>query len=108
MAFNFKNNNNSTGTPAEFDLVKYDAEVTSPRQISDRCIVFTLRCGGFSLYNMRLIEGKHGERFVAPPQLKGSDGKYYNQYAIYLSDKDEQTIIDTVLDMLGGEDNGKH
>lgn len=109
MAFKFNNSNKSNdGDRAVFDLVKYGTEITNPRQISDRCVVFTLRCGGFSLYNMHLVEGKHGERFVAPPQLKGSDGKYYNQYAIYLSDEDERAIIDTVLDMLGGEGNGKH
>ena len=106
MAFKINNNSNDgESNRAVFELSKYGAEVTNPRQISDTCIVFTLRCRGFSLYNMRLVEGKHGERFVAPPQLKGSDGKYYNQYAIYLSDKDEQTIIDIIL---GGEDNGKH
>lgn len=107
MAFKFNNNNNNDNG-AKFGIVKYGAKVCNPRQIGENCITFTLKCDGFSLYNMRLIEGKHGERFVTPPQLKGSDGKYYNQYAIYLSDKDEQTIIDTLLDMLGGEDNGKH
>lgn len=110
MAFKINSNNGSSnnGNRAVFDLVKYGAEIINPRQIGEACIVFTLRCAGFSLYNMRLVEGKHGGRFVAPPQSKGSDGKYYNQYAIYLSDEDEQTIIDTVLDMLGGEYNGKH
>ena len=106
MSFNFNNKNNNNR--AKFDLVKYEAEVTNPRQISANCITFTLRCGGFSLYNMRLVEGKDGKRFVTPPASKGNDGKYYNEYAIYLSEADEKSIIDTVLNMLGGEGNDKH
>ena len=106
MAFKFNNKNNNNRE--KFDLVKYDAEVTNPRQIGANCITFTLRCGGFSLYNMRLVEGKDGKRFVTPPASKGNDGKYYNEYAIYLSEADEQTIIDTVLNMLGGDGNDKH
>lgn len=106
MAFKFndKNNNNQ----AHFDLVKYGAAVTNPRQISDNCIVFTLRCGGFSLYNMHIVEGKDGKRFVTPPASKGNDGKYYNEYAIYLSKEDELVIIDAVLNMLGGDGNDQH
>ena len=106
MAFKFNNKNNNNRV--NFDLVKYDAEVTNPRQISDSCIVFTLRCRGFSLYNMRLVEGKDGKRFVTPPASKGNDGKYYNEYAIYLSEEDERRIIDTILNVLGGEGNDKH
>lgn len=110
MAFkiNSNNGNSNNGDRAVFDLVKYDAEITNPRQISETCIVFTLRCAGFSLYNMHLVEGRDGKRFVVPPSSKGLDGKYYNQYAVYLSDVDQQTIIANVLHMLGGEDNGKH
>lgn len=107
MAFKI-NGNNGESNRAVFDLVKYGAEITNPRQVGDTCIVFTLRCAGFSLYNMHLVEGKDGKRFVVPPSSKGSDGKYYNQYAVYLSDVDQQTIIANVLHMLGGEDNGKH
>lgn len=106
MAFNFNNKNNNNGE--KFDIAKYGAEVTNPKLISDNCIIFTLRCGGFSLYNMRLVEGKDGKRFVTPPASKGNDGKYYNLYAIYLSEEDEQKIIDTVLNMLGGDGNDKH
>lgn len=105
MAFNFNNGNRDREV---FDMVKYGAEITNPRQISDNCIVFTLQCAGFSLYNMRLVEGRDGRRFIAPPSSKGSDGKYYNQYAAYLSDADQQTIIADILHMLGGNDNGKH
>lgn len=109
MAFNFSSNSNGTGKLEYFDMVKYGAEIINPRQISENCIVFTLRCAGFSLYNMHLVEGRDGKRFVVPPSSIGVDGKYYKQYAVHLSDADQQQIITNVaLRMMGGEDNGKH
>lgn len=99
MAFKFNNSNKSNDDGAKFDIAKYGAEARNPRQIGDNCITFTLKCDGFSLYNMRLIEGKSGKRFITPPATK-SNGNYYNQYAIYLSDSDEQMLIDTIMQLM--------
>lgn len=106
MAFNFNNSNNKNDG-AKFDIAKYGAEVRNPRQIGDSCITFTLKCDGFSLYNMRLIEGKSGKRFITPPATK-SNGNYYNQYAIYLSDSDEKTIIDAIMQLMESGGNAGH
>lgn len=106
MAFNF-NNNNKNNNGEKFDIEKYGAEVRNPRQIGDNCIVFTLKCNGFSLYNMRLIEGKSGKRFITSPETK-SNGNYYKQYAIYLSDSDEQDIIDTIMQLMESGGNAGH
>lgn len=101
MAFNFNNNNNNKEL---FNMSLYGANVTNPRQISNNCITFTLKCKGFSLYNMRLIEGKNGNRFITPPATK-SNGNYYNQYAVYLSEIDEKAIIDRIMELMANESN---
>ena len=82
------------------NLMAVGATVTNARVIGDTCITFTLRCQGFSLYNMKLCEGRDGH-FIAPPSTKGHDGKYYNQYAVYLSKEDEQRMIGDVLKAAG-------
>ena len=47
---------------------------------------------------MRVIESKKtGDPFISVPQSKGTDSRYYNQYAVYLSDEDQQMLIDEVL-----------
>ena len=63
---------------------------------------FTLKMPGLALYNLRVVqEGKTYPSFVAMPQIKGSDGNYYDEYKIYLSDEDNEAIIaevDKILD----------
>lgn len=58
-------------------------------------IAFSLLGNGLGLYNLRIVKGKNGE-FIAPPQSKGRDDKYYDQYAIYLSEEDAAKIIKAV------------
>ena len=99
MAFKTtKGNDKFDEARAVIDLSGVGADVAHVRQISDSCIVFTLRCKGFSFYNMRVIERKsNGEPFIAMPQDKGSDGKYYNRYAVYLSEADQKALIEKVF-----------
>lgn len=80
----------------KFDMVKYGAVVKNAKVVTDDLIAFTLKCEGFSLYNMKLVNGKKGY-FIAPPSTKANNGVYYNQYAIYLSEEDEKALIDSVL-----------
>lgn len=90
---------------AVIDLAGVNAEVTNVRQISDSFIVFTLKCRGFSFYSMRIVERKSdGEPFITVPQDKGADGKYYNRYAVYLSEADQKTLIDKVFAIVNGTD----
>lgn len=109
MAFNLKKNSEKTGNSSKartvIDLAGVNAEVTNVRQISDSCIVFTLKCKGFSFYSMRVVERKYdGEPFITVPQYKGSDGKYYNFYAVYLSEADQKALIDKVFAIVNGID----
>ena len=108
MAFKTTKNSNFSGSRTTIDLKSVDAEVTNVRQISDSCIVFTLRCKGFSFYSMRVVERKSdGEPFITVPQDKGKDGKYYDRYAVYLSDADQKALIDQVFAIVNGNEESK-
>ena len=91
MAFNVKSKSKESANRVNIDLEKVKAVIKNARIVTDTFISFTLSCEGFSLYNMRLVEFKDGEQAILPPQEKHGD-KYYNQYAIYLSDADEEWL----------------
>ena len=59
-------------------------------------IAFSLLGNGLGLYNLRIVKGKNGNEFIASPQEKGKDGKYYDVYAVYISDEDAAKIIKAV------------
>lgn len=85
-----------------FDMAETVAMVTNVRKIADGCIGFTLKCKGFSLYGLRAVQNKNGGWFISVPATKGKDGKYYNNYALYLRGEDQESILDTVFDILEG------
>lgn len=76
-------------------------EVKNVRKL-DFGTFFTLQVPGLSLYNLRVVpEGKNYDAFIAMPQIKGSDGNYYDEYKVYLSDEDTAAIlaeVDKILD----------
>lgn len=98
MGFKTKNNEQKPKdqNKPRFDMVATEATVQNARVVTDNLVTFTLKCHGFSLYNMKLVSGKNG-CFITPPSVKSSNGAYYNQYAIYLDEVDEQNLIDSVL-----------
>lgn len=106
MAFKTnKTSGKSSEEHAVIDLAGVKAEVTNVRQISDSCIVFTLKCKGFSFYSMRVVERKSdGNPFITVPCDKGTDGKYYKRYAVYLSEADQKMLIDKVFEIVNGTD----
>ena len=67
-------------------------KVDKVRRISEKVIGFSFNGNGLGLYNLKVIAGKEGD-FIAAPQEKGKDGKYYNIYAVYFSPEDEAKII---------------
>lgn len=85
------------------DLKAVDASVTNVRQ-RNNYTTFTLKCRGFSLYNLRVVERKNGGYFIAPPNHKGSNDKYYSDYALYLSNEDSEKLLDMVEAALNEED----
>lgn len=109
MAFKITKNSEKTGNSSKartvIDLAGVNAEVTNVRQISNSCIIFTLKCKGFSFYSMRVLERKSdGEPFITVPKDKGTDGKYYARYAVYLSDADQKALIDKIFAIVNGTD----
>lgn len=96
MGFKTVNSKDNKQSGVKFDMVATEAIVQNASVVTDDLITFTLKCHGFSLYNMKLVNGKNGY-FITPPSTKGSNGVYYKQYAIYLSKEDEQNLIDSVL-----------
>ena len=85
------------------DLKAVCASVTNVRQ-GKYSTTFTLKCKGFSLYNLRVVKRKDGGYFIAPPNHKGSNDKYYSDYALYLTNEDSEKLLDMVEAALNEED----
>ena len=98
MGFKNNNNNNNNTEKVYIDLEAVGYSVTNVRVVSDNLVTFTLSCRGFAFYNMRLIEKKAGSYFISVPQDKGTNGAYYNKYAVYLSEEDEKALIEYLLE----------
>lgn len=66
-------------------------------------ISFSLRIEGgpvlVEIYGCRIINGRDGE-FVAFPQRKGKDGRYYKHAYVQLTDDQTDEIVDAVYDAL--------
>ncbi len=77
-------------------------KIANVRRLSEKVIAFSLLGNGLGLYNMRIVNSDKGE-FVASPQEKGKDGKYYAVYAVYLTDDDQKKIIKAVKEKLPDE-----
>ena len=103
MGFKTRDGKDDKQNKAKFDMIATEAIVQNARVVTDDLITFTLKCRGFSLYNMKLVNGKKGY-FITPPSVKGINGVFYNQYAIYLSEEDEKNLIDSVLLATGVKD----
>ena len=97
MGFKVKNCNKGNVEIVNFDLQNRDWKITNVRVVSEHMVSFTLKMDGLSLYNMKVTESTKGEMagkmFLSNGQSKGSDGKYYNNYALYLSDEDREMVI---------------
>lgn len=58
-------------------------------------VFFTLTINGVTIYNCRVVTGKNGD-FISFPQYKGSNGKYYNNVYVSLSDEDSSRILEEI------------
>lgn len=81
------------------ELRKAGASVSRARQLSDKVIVFNLRFGCVDLYSMRAISSDKGD-FVSAGQTKGRDGKWYDNYRVYLDTAANNAIVEAVLSCL--------
>lgn len=100
-----RKNNKVKAEKVYFDMVANVAMVTNVREITKACIGFTLKCKGFSLYGLRAVQKKDDPDgwFISIPATRGKDGKYYNNYGLYLRDEDADAIIDTVFNVLDSQ-----
>ena len=100
MGFNVNGGKNNKVDRVNFDLKDSGWSISNVRVVTEHMVNFTLKMRGLSLYNMKVIEStkeKTGDKmFLSNGQSKGSDGKYYNNYALYLSDEDKDMIIKAV------------
>lgn len=95
--FNKNRNTNAAPEVVKAYLSIKGATVQACHLISDRVCVFTLNIPGASFLNLKVVEGKNG-MFIAMPQTKGSNGQYYDQYRLYLTEEDTAKIIDAVCE----------
>ena len=78
--------------------------VANVRKLSETIIAFSLLGNGLGLYNLKVVNGTKG-KFIATPQTKGKkNGEWFNQYAVYLSEEDEQKIIAKVEALVPEDD----
>ena len=100
MGFNVKGSKNDEVERVNFNLKDSGWSISNVRVVTEHMVSFTLKMHGLSLYNMKVTESTKGDTagqlFLSNGQSKGSDGKYYNNYALYLSDEDKARIIEAV------------
>ena len=100
MAFNVKGSKKDNTERVNFNLKDNSWSIANVKVVTEHMVTFTLKMHGLSLYNMKVTESTKGETagkmFLSNGQSKGSDGKYYNNYTLYLSDEDRDRIIEAV------------
>lgn len=100
MGFNVKGSKKENIERVNFNLKDSGWSITNVRVVTEHMVSFTLKMRGLLLYNMKVTESTKGDAvgkmFLSNGQSKGSDGKYYNNYALYLSDEDKNMIIKAV------------
>lgn len=100
MSFKVKSSKKEDSERVNFILKDSGWSIASVRVMTEHLVSFTLKMRGLSLYNMKVTESTKdetaGKMFLSNGQSKGSDGKYYNNYALYLSDEDKDLIIKAV------------
>lgn len=100
MSFNVKSSKKENIERVNFILKDSGWSIANVRVVTEHVVSFTLKMRGLSLYNMKVTESTKdetaGKLFLSNGQSKGSDGKYYNNYVLFLSDEDKDLIIKAV------------
>lgn len=100
MSFKVKSSKKENIERVNFILNDSGWSIANVRVVTEHVVSFTLRMRGLSLYNMKVTESTKdetaGKMFLSNGQSKGLDGKYYNNYALFLSDEDKDLIIKAV------------
>ena len=108
MGFNVKGSKKDNIDRVNFNLKESGWEIANVRVMTEHMVSFTLKMHGLSLYGMKVTESTKGDStgkmFLSNGQSKGSDGKYYNNYALHLSDEDRDMVIKAVCDAVNKDD----
>ena len=96
-----KPSNHNTNERVENILRIEEFQITRTKMWDDGKVVFDLRINGIMVYGCRVVETETGD-FMALPQRKGKDGKYYSIVYFRLTDKDTQMILAEVERKLNG------
>lgn len=94
-------NNTNTQKPETPTLKVNDFMVHRARAIENGIVMADLVINGITVYGMKVLaDKKTGEAFLAFPQQKYRDGKYY--YIVYakLSDTDQEEMIRSIYNWL--------
>lgn len=82
-----------------------DCDVKNVRVVEGKngdLVFFTLMLNGVTIYNCRVATGKNGD-FISFPQYKGSDGNYYNNVYVALSDEDSARILEIIQSAINAQ-----
>lgn len=92
---------NNTKKPEIETLKVNDFRVRRARAIENGIIMADLVINGITVYGMKVLANKKtGEAFLAFPQEKGKDGKYYSIVHAKLSDTDQEEMIRSIYNWL--------
>lgn len=95
------NNTNKPQKPETPTLKVTDFMVRRARAIENGIIMADLIINGITVYGMKVLANKKtGEAFLAFPQQKGKDGKYYSIVYAKLSDTDQEEMIRSIYNWL--------
>lgn len=88
-----KGNAATTKTKKNEDTLKIESfSVDRAHMFENGGVVLDITLNGIRIYGVRVVEGQNGD-FLAFPQRKGNDGKYYSIVYAKLSDQDTRDII---------------
>lgn len=100
MGFNVKSSMKENTERDNFNLKNSGWSIANVRVMTEHMVTFTLKMHGLALYSMKVVESTKGntagQMFLINGQSKGSDGRYHDNYALYLSDEDKAGIIKAV------------
>ena len=84
------------------ERVQHIYSVRRAKEFKDGGITFDLDVDDITIYGCRIIQGRKGD-FVAFPQRKGNDGKYYSYVYLALTEEETHEILEKVCKILADE-----
>ncbi len=85
--------------PEKMNVFEDFIEVKRVKQFDNGNVICDLEINGVTVYGCRVVEGRGGD-FIAFPQYKGSDNKYYRHAYFKFSEEEQKKIIKTIEGML--------